>query len=126
MQPPYREYTTEEATALAIAARQSVVVKSQPGRRITDPEWFHCTGIELARKLLGCVLERRTADGEVMRAKIVECEPYLGVSDKAAHSFGGRRGPKNESMYGAPGTHCKRTELSFRCFRMLGSFAAGN
>ena len=109
MQPPYREYTPEEATALAVAAKASIVVKENPARRITDPEWFHCSGIELARKLLGCVMERHTAHGEVLRAKIVECEPYLGVSDKAAHSFGARRGQKNESMYGPPGTHCKHS-----------------
>ena len=34
-----------------------------------------------------------------LAARIVETEAYLGVTDKAAHSFGGRRTPRTESMY---------------------------
>jgi len=35
---------------------------------------------------------------------IVETEAYLGVPDKAAHSYGGRRTARTEPMYGQPGT----------------------
>ncbi len=35
---------------------------------------------------------------------IVETEAYLGVEDRAAHTFGGRRTPRNESMYRDGGT----------------------
>lgn len=34
---------------------------------------------------------------------IVETEAYLGVNDKAAHAYGGRRTKRVETMYGPPG-----------------------
>jgi DNA-3-methyladenine glycosylase len=42
--------------------------------------------------------------GEQLVGTIVETEAYLGTRDKAAHSFGGRRTPRNESMYARAGT----------------------
>lgn len=35
---------------------------------------------------------------------IVEVEAYCGVIDRASHAWNGRRTPRNESMYGPPGT----------------------
>lgn len=52
----------------------------------------------LARRLLGQRLVRRL-DGCRVGGVIVEVEAYLGAEDKAAHTFGGRRTPRNESMY---------------------------
>jgi len=63
----------------------------------TDPE-------SLARKLLGSALVRTLDDGRVIRLMISETEAYLGVEDRAAHSFGGRRTPRTEPMFGRPGT----------------------
>lgn len=63
----------------------------------TDPE-------TLARKLLGCMLVRTLPDGARMAGLIVETEAYLGVVDHNSHTFGGRRTPRNESMWGPPGT----------------------
>ena len=57
----------------------------------------------LARALLGMTLVRVVGEtgGERMelRGKIVEVEAYLGVADRAAHTFGGRRTARNEVMY---------------------------
>lgn len=56
----------------------------------------------VARELLGKELRLR-ADGRILRGRIVEVEAYLGTSDRAAHSAGGRRTPRNEAMWGPPG-----------------------
>lgn len=58
----------------------------------------------LARRLLGQRLVRTLDDGTRLAGIIVETEAYLGVRDRAAHSFGGRRTPRNESMYARAGT----------------------
>ncbi len=58
----------------------------------------------LAQALLGTTLARTLPSGRILRAVIVETEAYLGVADRAAHTFGGRRTPRNESMYAQPGT----------------------
>jgi len=60
---------------------------------------------EVARSLLGHILvsdvggaRRRTA------GRIVEVEAYVGPHDPASHAYGHRRTPRNEPMYGPPGT----------------------
>jgi DNA-3-methyladenine glycosylase len=58
----------------------------------------------LARQLLGHLLVRRLEDGTALAGRIVETEAYIGVKDQASHAFGGRRTPRNEAMYGPPGT----------------------
>lgn len=60
--------------------------------------------ITVARELLGQRLCRRLPGGELRSGIIVETEAYLGVIDKAAHTYGDRRTPRTETMYGAPGT----------------------
>lgn len=59
--------------------------------------------VTVARALLGQRLVR-VLDGERLSGRIVEVEAYLGVEDAAAHTFGGHRSPRNESMY-LPGGH---------------------
>lgn len=54
---------------------------------------------DLARALLGRRLVRVLDTGQRLAGRIVEVEAYLGVEDRAAHSFGGRRTPRNEAMY---------------------------
>jgi DNA-3-methyladenine glycosylase len=54
--------------------------------------------VSAARALLGCTLWRRM-DQELLGARLVEVEAYLGANDLAAHTRGGLRTPRNESMY---------------------------
>jgi DNA-3-methyladenine glycosylase len=52
----------------------------------------------VARRLLGQRLVR-TLGGVRLAGTIVEVEAYLGPRDRAAHTYGGRRTARNESMY---------------------------
>lgn len=56
----------------------------------------------VAKELLGKILIHEV-DGKRLAGKIVETEAYLGIKDKAAHSYGGRRTPRVEVMYGEAG-----------------------
>lgn len=67
-----------------------------------DREFYNRDSLTVAKELLGRVLVREI-DGQKLSAKIVETEAYMGVTDKAAHSFGGRRTSRVEVMYGGPG-----------------------
>jgi len=58
---------------------------------------------EVARALLGCRLMRRWPDGRTRSVILVETEAYLGVKDRAAHTWNGRRTPRVEPMWGEGG-----------------------
>ena len=58
----------------------------------------------VAPRLLGCILERTLPDGTVLAGRIVEVEAYLGAPDAASHAHKRRRTPRNDAMYGPPGT----------------------
>ncbi|HEY3348520.1 MAG TPA: DNA-3-methyladenine glycosylase [Thermoanaerobaculia bacterium] len=58
---------------------------------------------EVARALLGCRLTRRFPDGSARSVILVETEAYLGVKDRAAHTWGGRRTPRVAPMWGEGG-----------------------
>lgn len=57
---------------------------------------------KIARQLIGKLLVI-PSDGQRVSGMIVEVEAYLGVDDRAAHSFGGRRTNRNEVMFGGGG-----------------------
>lgn len=59
--------------------------------------------VSVARALLGCIVWHRLDDGEVLAARIVETEAYLGANDPASHARRGLRSARNESMYLAGG-----------------------
>ena len=54
--------------------------------------------VTVARNLLGQRLVR-VERGRRLAGIIVEVEAYLGARDRAAHTYNGRRTPRNESMY---------------------------
>jgi DNA-3-methyladenine glycosylase len=68
-----------------------------------DRAFFRRATTTIARDLLGAWIARRHR-GRWYGARIVETEAYLGPSDRAAHSWGGRRTARVEPMY-ADGGH---------------------
>ncbi len=56
----------------------------------------------MAKNLLGKILVH-TINGKRLSGRIVETEAYKGITDKAAHSYGGRRTKRTEVMYGPCG-----------------------
>ena len=53
---------------------------------------------QVAPDLLGRYLVRQLGEHR-LAARIVETEAYLGATDRASHAWGGRRTPRNESLY---------------------------
>ena len=56
----------------------------------------------VAEALLGCLLVRILADGNVLSGRICETEAYLGEWDTACHTSSGKT-PRNRVMYGQGG-----------------------
>lgn len=66
--------------------------------------WFQRETSEVAYDLIGCILCKRQPDGQVIRCTISETEAYLGVRDKACHSYNDKRTARTEVMYRHGGT----------------------
>jgi DNA-3-methyladenine glycosylase len=60
--------------------------------------------LSVARELLGKRLVVPSQTGARVSGLVVEVEAYLGVEDRAAHSYGGRRTHRTETMYAVGGT----------------------
>src|SRR5215470_5870860 len=58
--------------------------------------------LQIAKELLGKIVVTNWK-GIITSGRIVECEAYAGVIDKASHASGGRRTARNEIMYGDGG-----------------------
>lgn len=66
-------------------------------------EKFYKRNTEIvAKELLGKTLVHQIGNIKIS-GRIVETEAYLGVIDKAAHSYGGKRTSRVEVMYNKPG-----------------------
>ena len=59
--------------------------------------------VSIAKELLGKIIVTKF-EGVTTSGRIVETEAYIGLTDKASHSFGGKRTARNEHMYAAAGT----------------------
>lgn len=66
-------------------------------------EFYMTDAVSLAKSLIGKVLVRQSSNG-IAAGIISETEAYMGVIDKAAHTYGGKRTARTETMY-LPGGH---------------------
>ncbi len=60
--------------------------------------------LQIAQDLIGKILVVPAATGARVSGMIVETEAYLGIEDKAAHSYGNRRTKRTETMFALGGT----------------------
>lgn len=65
---------------------------------ILEQAFYMRDSIIVAKELLGKILVREI-EGKHYEFRIVETEAYMGVEDKAAHSYGGRRTNRTEPMF---------------------------
>jgi len=72
------------------------------GARPLPRSFYARNALILARALLGKILVHDGPGGRTA-GRIVEVEAYRGPGDRAAHSAGGRRTPRNEVMWGPEG-----------------------
>lgn len=72
-------------------------------KKLSETFYLRTDTVRIASELLGKLLVVPAADGERVSGMIVETEAYLGIEDKAAHSFSGRRTARNEITYAAGG-----------------------
>ena len=59
--------------------------------------------ILIARELIGKIIVTNV-NGQITSGRIVETEAYIGLTDRASHSYGGKRTARNEHMYAEAGT----------------------
>lgn len=71
-------------------------------KRLTR-EFFNRDTKLVAKEILGKYLVRQSNKG-VMIGKIIEVEAYLGIKDKACHSYGSKKTERTKVMYEKPGT----------------------
>lgn len=70
--------------------------------RLLSRDFFERHPSIVARALMGKVLQRRLASGEILSGRIVEAEAYLGADDAAAHAAAGKT-PRNAVLFGPAG-----------------------
>lgn len=68
-----------------------------------DKNFFNRDTLSVAKDLLGKIIVRKTY-GHIYKAMIVETEGYLGIEDRACHTFGKRKTERNKIMYEDAGT----------------------
>ncbi len=67
-------------------------------KKLTNDFYSGSDVVKIAKKLLGKILVT-TLHGNFTCGRIVETEAYAGITDKASHSYGGRRTQRNKHMY---------------------------
>ena len=64
-----------------------------------ERKFYMRDAVTVGKDILGKIIVKKTADGRMMSGRITEVEAYMGITDKASHSYGGRRTKRTEVMY---------------------------
>ena len=64
-----------------------------------ERKFYMRDAVTVGKDILGKIIVKKTADGRIMSGSITEVEAYMGITDKASHSYGGRRTKRTEVMY---------------------------
>lgn len=72
-------------------------------RKLSRKFYLREETIAVAKDLLGKLIVVPDGKGNRISGMITELEAYLGLTDKGAHSYGGRRTERNEVTYGLGG-----------------------
>ncbi len=59
--------------------------------------------VHIAKQLIGTIIITQF-NGQTTSGRIVETEAYIGLTDKASHSYNAKRTTRNEHMYAQAGT----------------------
>lgn len=103
---PYFKPSTESKKTKVTSNMVDLITKQTThtiGNRL-GRDFYDSYAGDLGRALIGKRIFRVLDDGEVLSGRIVETEGYLGETDPACHSYGGKRTTRTEAMYMLPGT----------------------
>lgn len=70
--------------------------------KILDRKFYQRDTIIVAKELLGKHMVYKKGGHELI-VKITDVEAYTGINDKACHTYGGKRTPRTEVMWGLAG-----------------------
>jgi DNA-3-methyladenine glycosylase len=74
-------------------------VTTQQMGAILPLDFYKRDTTKVAKELLGKILVHLTPDGKRVAGRIVETEAYLGIKDRACHSFGDRKSVRTQPLY---------------------------
>ncbi|HRO68421.1 MAG TPA: DNA-3-methyladenine glycosylase [Pseudobdellovibrionaceae bacterium] len=84
------------------ASKKSSLRKGKSKRRLKK-SFFQRDTETVARELLGKVMCRALRNGRILRGRVVETEAYLGLIDRACHTYGGRNTSRTNVIWGEGG-----------------------
>ncbi|MBX3041565.1 MAG: DNA-3-methyladenine glycosylase [Bdellovibrionaceae bacterium] len=84
------------------ATQKTNLRKGKAGKRLRK-SFFQRDTETVARELLGKVMCRAFPNGRILRGRVVETEAYLGLIDRACHTYGGRNTSRTKVIWGEGG-----------------------